>query len=61
MESRLGNGAKAFILHTRDDHPRHDAGFSKFLDRNDAVFGLDVDGNKIAKDTTEGGNIKDNS
>ena len=61
MESRLGNPEKAFILYTKDDHPRNDERFSNFLEVNDAEFDLDVEGNKIAKDRIEEGNVEDNN
>lgn len=56
MEFRLGNPAKAYILCTKDDHPRNDDRFSSFLEVTDAELDLDVKGNKIAKDATEEGN-----
>ena len=57
---RLGNPAKAYVLCARDSHPRHDDGFAKFLEVNDAEFDLDVDGNRIAKVATEESNVEDN-
>ena len=53
MESRLGNPAKAYVLYTRDNHPRDDDRCAKFLDVTDAEFDLDVDGNKVANDPEE--------
>ena len=60
MEFRLGNPTKAFILYTKDDHPRNDERFSNFLEVNDAEFDLDVEGNKTAKDRIEEENVEDN-
>lgn len=60
MGFRLGNLGKAYVLYTRDNNPRYDDRFAKFLEVNDAEFDLDVDGNKIAKDATEETNAEDN-
>lgn len=60
MEFRLGNPAYAYILCRKDNHPKHDDRFAKFLEVNDAEFNLDVDGNEIAKDATEESNVEDN-
>ena len=50
MEFRLGNPAKAYVFCTRDNHPRDDDRYAKFLEVNDAEFDVDADGNKVVKD-----------
>ena len=53
MGFRLGNPARAYILCTRNKHPRDDETFAEFLDINDAVFDEDAEGNKIVDDPEE--------
>ena len=53
MGFRLGNPARAYVLCTKNQHPRDDEMFTEFLDINDAVFDEDAVGIKIVDDPEE--------